>query len=75
VLHAGVSLSECHELIDREANVLCYLANQSRRDFAATVIGDGSATTVHMPKLLVRSTLTDLEEAEGLEDCDDDTWP
>lgn len=53
------------EIIDCHADVPCNLAQQDRRNIASRVKRHRGATTVRMAQLLVRASLTYLDETEA----------
>ena len=60
-------LAQRDEVDCGEADVLCDLPDEPRRDVTPAMIWDGRATTVSMTKLFVRAALAHLDEAEGFQ--------
>ena len=57
-------LEQLDEFFGRETNVFDDFAQKIRRDVASCVKWNGGDPTIRMPKLLVRSTLTNLSKTE-----------
>ena len=57
-------LEQLDEFFGRETNVFDDFAQKIRRDVASCVKRNGGDPTIRMPKLLVRSTLTNLSKTE-----------
>lgn len=59
------------QLLDGQANVLGYLAEQDGGNIPSRVDGYGGDPSIGMAKLLMRSTLSELYKAQRIEDRDD----
>lgn len=59
------------KLVDHQANVFGDLPQQDWRDISSWMDGHGRAPAVLMPELLVRPTLTNLDETKRFEDRND----
>jgi hypothetical protein len=56
----GRWLSRIKQLLNRDANVACDLAEESRGDVSALVNRDSGHSAIWVTELLVRAALTDL---------------
>jgi hypothetical protein len=62
------------ELFDRDADVFCDLPYQNRRNVSSLVNWNGCIPAIRVPELMVRSALSNLDEAERLKNAYDLAW-
>lgn len=65
------ALCTLQQVLQRQADVLCDLAQQNRRDISSGMHGNGCASAIRVPKLLVRAPLANLSKAQCFQDRDD----
>ena len=63
----GCRLLPSHQLVDGETDVPTDLSQKGWRNVPASVEGNRGASAINMPKLLMRSALTNRSESETLE--------